>query len=411
MSRLLVFEEQQSRRKALNTHHIGKKRLVNIPQSLDDRIMSGNNGQHETTPLMVSDNGSSSGNGDSRDTSSSDKSRKIWVGLIVVAVLAVGSFMFFNGLSNNPFSSSPSLPPPPPMAGSSSSSTSSIGNDLPTSMKYRPFCMAYGKRIKFAGVIQTSMGNPSQQWTHIPCYAQPEKVRSWASGGNTPKDNEKLVNLNEYGSPDAILQVQLDKPAFPNRRPVIGFGSAFTEASSLNYQSLSEQGKERLMELLFGKTGLGYSVGRVHINSCDFSVKSYSFDETDGDFDLKDFDNAVSHDAQKDGMIDMILRATKTFNEAWNPSSINSGSDDGNSASVYEGDFKLFASPWSPPKWMKKPSSKEDIKAGRDYPSGMTGSTQPSCLREGTGKGSKYAKAWALYFSKFISACKSFSSS
>mmetsp|Transcript_14465 Transcript_14465/g.35033 ORF Transcript_14465/g.35033 Transcript_14465/m.35033 type:complete len:785 (-) Transcript_14465:1252-3606(-) len=272
------------------------------------------------------------------------------------------------------------------------------------SMKYRPFCMAYGNRVKFAGVIQTSMGNPSQQWTHIPCYAQPEKVRSWASGGHTPKDNEELVNLNEYGSPDAILQVQLDKPAFPNRRPVIGFGSAFTAASSLNYQSLSEQGKERLMELIFGKTGLGYSVGRVHINSCDFSVNSYSFDETDGDFDLKDFDEDVSHDAQKDGMIDMILRATKTFNDAWNPSSINSDSDDDDSASVYEGDFKLFASPWSPPKWMKKPSSKEDIKAGRDYPSGMTGSTQPSCLREGTGKGSKYAKAWALYFSKFISA-------
>ena len=30
--------------------------------------------------------------------------------------------------------------------------------------------------------------------------------------------------------------------------------------------------------------------------------------------------------------------------------------------------------------------------------------SQPSCLREGTGENSKYAKAWALYISKFISA-------
>lgn len=233
---------------------------------------------------------------------------------------------------------------------------------------------------------------------------------SSSGSSRSGKDNEELVNLNGYGAPDAILQVQLDRPAFPNRRPVVGFGSAFTEASSLNYQSLSEHGKERLMELLFGKTGLGYSLGRVHINSCDFSVKSYSFDETDGDFDLQDFDTDVSHDAQKDGMIDMILRATKTFNDAWTPSSPindNGNRDDPNDASVYEGDFKVFASPWSPPRWMKQPSSMEDIKAGLDYPSGMTGSAQPSCLREGTGKGSKYAKAWALYLSKFITACTS----
>lgn len=267
--------------------------------------------------------------------------------------------------------------------------------------------MVYGQRVSFAGVIQTSMGDPSQQWSHIPCYAQPEKVRLWAGKSESQTMDEEMVNLNGYAVPDAILQLNLEKKAFPNRRPVLGFGSAFTEASSLNYQSLSEQGKERLMELLFGKSGLGYSVGRVHINSCDFSIESYSFDETDGDFDLKDFDVAVSHDSQKDGMLDMIVRATKVFNAAWKPSD-SGGDNDGENAdsSVYEGDFKLFASPWSPPKWMKNPSSEEDIKAGLTHASGMTGSTQPSCLREGAGKGSKYAKAWALYFSKFITACE-----
>lgn len=262
---------------------------------------------------------------------------------------------------------------------------SDVQFDATPPLMYRPFCLTHYKSVT-ARVLQTSMGSPSQQWSHLPCYSQPEKVRLWAPGS---KPN---INLNEYGAPDAILQTNLSTPAFANRTPILGFGAAFTEASSLNYQSLSEQGKKTLMELLFGKSGLGYSIGRVHINSCDFSVNSYSFDETDGDFQLDDFDMKVTHDAQKDGMIDMILRATELFNESW-------ASEDG-----VDGKLKMYSSPWSPPAWMKAPTW-EDAK-GAQHAANMTYSAQPSCLREGTGPQSKYAKAWALYFSKFISACE-----
>lgn len=267
--------------------------------------------------------------------------------------------------------------------------------------------MVHGKRVAFAGILQTSMGSPSQQWSHIPCYAQPERVRNWATSNNHNNAGSN-VNLNGFGAPDAILRTNFSHVAFPHKPPVVGFGAAFTEAASLNYQTLSAVGKERLMELFFGRTGLGYSVGRVHINSCDFSVQSYSFDESDGDFDLLDFDTNVTHDAQKDGMIDMVLRATAVFREAWGSSSQATTKDADDSVAVVmeDGNFQLFASPWSPPSWMKQPWTNEDIKAGKTHASGMTGSEQPSCLREGTGKGSKYAKAWALYFSKFISACK-----
>jgi glucosylceramidase len=70
------------------------------------------------------------------------------------------------------------------------------------------------------------------------------------------------------------------------------------------------------MELLFGETGLGYSLGRVHINSCDFSVESYTFDDVDGDFELDEFDVGVHHDAAS-GMIEMALRATSVLKQAW----------------------------------------------------------------------------------------------
>lgn len=272
-------------------------------------------------------------------------------------------------------------------------------DDLPSSStRNRRFCRIYGDRVKFGGILQTSIGNPSEQWSHIPCYEQPKKSNLlWASVDS----DVETADINGYGAPDAIFRTDFARPAFPTRQPIIGFGAAFTEASSLNYQSLSEEGKARLMELLYGKTGIGYSVGRVPLNSCDFSIESYSFDEVNDDFSLKHFDMNVTHDAQKDGMIDMILRATAVFNAAWNATNIDT-------QGIKDGDFKMFASPWSPPSWMKAPHSWKDKDAGVVHASGMTGSAQPSCLREGTGKDSKYAKAWALYFSKFISAYKAY---
>ncbi|KAG7366967.1 O-glycosyl hydrolase family protein [Nitzschia inconspicua] len=353
----------------------------------------------ETKPLMVSSSPGSNGkhvygldNGGGNSRNKPEVVSPKWIGVGVVATLAVFSVGMWFGRSTRGHPVSSVLSPPPPNPANDNTDDNEHSS---SSMRYRPFCMVHGNRVAFAGILQTSMGNPSQQWSHIPCYAQPERVRTWAATNNVG------VNINGFGAPDAILRTNFSHVAFPQRPTIVGFGGAFTEAASLNYQSLSTAGKERLMELLFGKTGLGYSVGRVHINSCDFSVQSYSFDETDGDFDLVDFDTNVTHDAQKDGMIDMVLKATAVFREAWGAQSEGSNVND-------DGDFKLFASPWSPPSWMKAPWSEEDIEARKTYASGMTGSLQPSCLREGTVKGSRYAKAWALYFSKFISAYLSY---
>ena len=272
-----------------------------------------------------------------------------------------------------------------------SSPTSEEEKEQPTTLQYRPVCMTYNAKLT-ARILQTSMGSPSQQWSHIPCYSQPEKVWDWA--GNDKAD----VNLNEYASPDAMLKVNFSQPAFAKERQILGFGAAFTEAASLNYQSLSEKGKETMMELFFGESGLGYTLGRVHINSCDFSVASYSFDTVDGDFDLEYFDMDVTHDSQPDGMIDMIKKASDLVAAHWGSET----KSDKNSVIVEDGNFKMYASPWSPPAWMKQPTEQDDLNA--THAVNMTGSTEPTCLREGTKPESRYAKAWALYFSKFISA-------
>lgn len=144
---------------------------------------------------------------------------------------------------------------------------------------------------------------------------------------------------------------------------IVGFGGAFTEAAAVTFQGLSENLQQQVLKMYFGSEGIGYSIGRVHINSCDFSVASYSFDDVAGDFELEHFDDNVTHDTK--ALIPLIKGAQQEIEAA--------GSS-----------LKLFASPWSPPAWMKSNGK-------------MDGSGWPGLLDNARG-------AWAKYFVKWISA-------
>mmetsp|Transcript_12085 Transcript_12085/g.33429 ORF Transcript_12085/g.33429 Transcript_12085/m.33429 type:complete len:863 (+) Transcript_12085:200-2788(+) len=287
-----------------------------------------------------------------------------------------------------------------------SSVATTISTNGVNSIVHRPVCEYWSANsILFQEGTQTSMTQPSHQWANIACF--PVTTAEESTNGDeamflrTKKPTNPL-KVDNYAAPDAILQVNFSQLAFGDRPPIYGFGGAFTEASALNWKRLSEEGKEAVLELLFGKSGLGYSIGRVHMNSCDFSVKSYSFDEVDGDFDLKHFDIGVHHDVES-GMVEMAKRATSTCKEAWGSSDGEDGeSIQDNGPGRADGDLLLYASPWSPPAWMKNPTWED--KEGATHAEKMTFSTLPTCLRDGVGKESPYAAAWALYFSKYISA-------
>jgi len=318
--------------------------------------MEQSNASNEGSPLI------SSGNGSARAKKGSTSSLR-WLAAgasLVVAVALIVQGVLHHRINAKPVTIAPQEPQ--------------------VEQIFRPYCQTYGRTT--ARIIQTSLTQPSQQWNPLPCYStNPE---------NGLFGRPKKAIVDEYQVPDAVLQVDFDIPALTNRSvPILGFGGAFTEAASLNYHTLSKKGKETVMELLFGKTGLGYSLGRVHINSCDFSVKSYNFDNTDGDFELKDFDMDLTHDVES-GMVDMMLSAQSVFLQAW-------GVNEGNET------MKMYASPWSPPPWMKAPTPDDPDDAL--HAENMTNSAKV-CLRDGVGPDSKYAEAWALYFSKFITACK-----
>jgi glucosylceramidase len=144
-----------------------------------------------------------------------------------------------------------------------------------------------------------------------------------------------------------------------------GFGGTFTEAAATLFDSLDEAHRDTLMEAYYGEAGIGYTLGKVPINSNDFARKIYSLDDQANDMNLDHFDHDASHDAKS--LIPMILEAQNKL-----------------AATTQKEDMHLLAVPWSPPGWMK---TNLHMEGSKDH-----------CL------GSKMGNVWARYISQWISA-------
>ncbi len=166
----------------------------------------------------------------------------------------------------------------------------------------------------------------------------------------------------------------LDGSSQQRRQTIVGFGGAFTEAAAVALAAASPLQQNQVLEGYFGESGLGYSLCRVHMGSCDYCQASYSEDDTPGDWNLQHFN--VSHDELL--LLPLIRRALAT-RASW------SGPR-----------FALLASPWSPPAWLKtngkmsgKPHKKHKLAGASLLPDS---------------NGHSPAATWALYFSRFVSA-------
>jgi glucosylceramidase len=137
---------------------------------------------------------------------------------------------------------------------------------------------------------------------------------------------------------------------------MLGIGGALTDASAETFAKLSKEKQQEFLKAYYNaKDGIGYTLARTNINSCDFSSGSYSYVE-DNDKDLKTFD--VKHDRQY--KIPLIKQAMAAAN----------------------GKLTLYASPWSPPAWMK--DNNDMLHGGKLLP--------------------QYKQTWADYYVKFIKA-------
>ena len=137
---------------------------------------------------------------------------------------------------------------------------------------------------------------------------------------------------------------------------VIGIGGALTDASAETFYKLPADKQQEILRAYFDpQNGIGYTLGRTHIHSCDFSSESYTYVK-EGDTNLDSFD--ISHD----------LKYRIPFIKA--------------AMAEAGGHFTLFISPWSPPAWMK--DNNDMLEGGKLKP--------------------EYFGVWARYYGKFIHA-------
>jgi len=105
-----------------------------------------------------------------------------------------------------------------------------------------------------------------------------------------------------------------------------GFGVAITGSSCYNLSIMEADERKEFLNKIYSKGGLGLSVGRISIGASDYSAEVYSYDDEPFDTEL----NAFSVERDKKYIIPIIKEILEI-----NP------------------DLFLFASPWSPPGWMK----------------------------------------------------------
>lgn len=175
----------------------------------------------------------------------------------------------------------------------------------------------------------------------------------------TARDNGHrltAVPVATSAAADAAGAVTLD-PARQFQQ-MVGFGGALTESAAWVLAQLpAAQRLEVIRRYYDPKEGIGYTMARTHMNSCDFSLNMWSLDEVPGDYDL----HAFTLDPMRRWMMPLLQDARRT-----------AGADR----------FKLLVSPWSPPAWMKTNFRMDD-----------GGSLRP-----------EYAEAWANYYVKFVQA-------
>ncbi len=168
-----------------------------------------------------------------------------------------------------------------------------------------------------------------------------------AAGGN------KLQELKAAAAASSALEIVV-KPEETYQK-ILGFGGAFTESSAYLLNRLSKENQSKIIEAYFSEAGANYSLTRTHINSCDFSLGQYSYAPVPDDKALEHF----SVEEDQEDLIPMIKKAK----------------------AVSKSGFKIIASPWTAPPWMK------------DNKHWVGGKLLP-----------EYRETWALFFSKYIKA-------
>lgn len=133
-----------------------------------------------------------------------------------------------------------------------------------------------------------------------------------------------------------------------------GFGGAITDSAGYVYSLMRKEQKEEMIKQYFGKEKMKYSMVRIPIDSCDFSLEHYEADSLEEDASFAHF----SFERIEKYILPLLDAAEKE----------------------YGGRLPIMLSPWSPPAYMK--TNQERNNGGR--------------LKK------EYRKRWAEYICRYI---------
>jgi glucosylceramidase len=172
----------------------------------------------------------------------------------------------------------------------------------------------------------------------------------WVSTSRENKWEERTPKAEKHLEPN--LEISDVK-----QQLIEGFGGCFNELGIEAIWKLNQEDQNQVFDELFDPKGaFKFNICRLPIGASDYALEWYSHNEVDGDYNMEHY--TIERDRKY--LIPYIKEALKR-----NP------------------DLKLFASPWSPPTWMKSP---------RAY-------------NYGTLRWEKeILEAYALYFVKFVQA-------
>lgn len=187
----------------------------------------------------------------------------------------------------------------------------------------------------------------------VACQEEP-KVMEGVKAYQTSAAGDHMVSV-QPSEKEATVTVMIN----PDKefQTITGIGGAFTESSAYLLNQMSKEKRKEILDAYFSEDGANYSLTRTHMNSCDFSLDQYSYAPVADDMTLENF----SIEEDMEDIIPMIKEAQTI-------------SKDG---------FKILASPWTAPPWMK---DNKDWVGGKLLP--------------------EYYDVWALFFSKYADAYK-----
>ena len=211
------------------------------------------------------------------------------------------------------------------------------------------------------------------------CAPQAGAVREWVS--TTRAAPWRRMPPPSIAAGDEATAPQVFIAETQPQQTIAGFGAAFSELSWDALAKAASARREAALDMLFSPgagVGLNLNLCRTPIGASDFARDWYSYDETPGDFALRRF--SIARD--QTGLIPFIKAA-----QARRP------------------DLRLWASPWSPPSWMKTNGHYAQAPSQPGHPpNGLAPDRAGVEGRDSFIQEARYFEAYADYFRRYVEA-------